>query len=154
MHINSTMFQSIASMALPVFPDAPSFNTYIEMCYRQLGCPPVGCSSAWGVYCDLLALMWQCEGIAALLTAIDDQNIVNDEELQLLPGLQDLHETDGYMGSLANGLGLGKCTMAINKVDSNYLALIRSGISSEDEDEDEHEEDKDEADEEDIENYL
>ena len=98
--------------------------------------------------------MWQCEGIAALLTAIDDQNIVNDEELQLLPGLQDLHETDGYMGSLANGLGLGKCTMAINKVDSNYLALIRSGISSEDEDEDEHEEDKDEADEEDIENYL
>ena len=108
----------------------PSFNTYIEMCYQQLGCPPVGRSSAWCVYCDLLALMRQCEGIAALLTAIDDQNVVNDEELQLLPGLRDLHETDGYMGGLANGLGLGKCTMAINEVDSNYLALIRSGIST------------------------
>ncbi|KAL4078652.1 hypothetical protein V8B97DRAFT_2021040 [Scleroderma yunnanense] len=71
----------------------PSFNAYIEMCYHQLGCPPVGHLSAW-------------TGIAAVLTAMDDHDVADDEELQLLPGLQDLHEMDGYMGGLANGLGL------------------------------------------------
>ena len=92
----------------------PSFNTYIEMCYHQLGCLPVGRSSAWAVYCDLLALMWQCEGVATVLTTIDGHDVVNNEELQLLPGLHDLHETDGYMGGLANGLGFRKCTAVIN----------------------------------------
>lgn len=30
-------------------------------------------------------------------------------ELELIPGLQDLYEVDGYMGGLVNGLGLHKC---------------------------------------------
>ncbi|KAI6005574.1 hypothetical protein EDD15DRAFT_2384304 [Pisolithus albus] len=62
-----------------------SLNNLINSCYDQLGCPPVGRSSVWTVYYE---------------------NMAPDTEVDLLPGLHDLHETDGYLGGVANGLGL------------------------------------------------
>ncbi|KAL4068890.1 hypothetical protein V8B97DRAFT_1970516 [Scleroderma yunnanense] len=56
-----------------------------------LCCLSIGCSTAWTVYHDLLSLVHLCEGIPAILTAIED-----------------LLETEGYMGGVANGLGLHK----------------------------------------------
>ena len=38
---------------------------------------------------------------------IEEHN-VQDDELPLVPGLHDLHEVDGYIGSVAYGLGLRK----------------------------------------------
>ncbi|KAI5981278.1 hypothetical protein EDD15DRAFT_2379814 [Pisolithus albus] len=60
-----------------------SLNNLINLCYDQLGRPPVGCSSMWTVYCE---------------------NMVPDTEVDLLLGLCDLHETDGYLGGVANSL--------------------------------------------------
>lgn len=87
----------------------PSLNSFIEECYLQLGHPPVGWVSAWTVYCSLLDLMQCCEGVPTVLTAAEDYTTVDEEELDLLPGLHDLHETEGYMGGVVNGLGLRKC---------------------------------------------
>jgi len=87
----------------------PSFNLFIEGCYLQLGCPPVGQVFAWTVYCSLLDLMRCCEGMPAVLTAAEDYTTVDEEKLDLLPGLRDLPETEGYMGGVVNGLGLHKC---------------------------------------------
>ncbi|KAL4064830.1 hypothetical protein V8B97DRAFT_2025932 [Scleroderma yunnanense] len=119
---------------------------------HQLGCPSVGHLSAWTVYCDFLALVWQCKSIAAVLTAMDDCDVADDEKLQLLPGLQDLHEIDGYMGSLANGLGLSMYPQVMNIDNKTNVyneidvapELLVTQFSSDDE----------EADEQDVENYL
>ena len=92
----------------------PTLNAFLDRCYHQLGCPPVGRSTVWIIYCNLLNLVRQCEGIPAVLTAIETEEHETVDELQLLPGLQDLHETEGYMGGLANGLGLRKDTRSIS----------------------------------------
>lgn len=84
-----------------------AFGAFIERCYQELGCPSVGCISAWAIYGDLMHLIRQCEGIPMVLNAIEGHNIP-DDELPLMPGLQDLHEIDGYMGGVAYGLGLRK----------------------------------------------
>ena len=93
----------------------PNLSTFIDRCYHQLGCPSVGRRTAWIVYCNLLNLVRLCEAIPAVLEAI---NPVEEHEtvgeLQLLPGLQDLHETEEYMGGIANGLGLRKDTHSIS----------------------------------------
>ena len=68
----------------------------------------------WIIYCNLLDLVRQCEGIPAILIGIEMEEHKTLDELQLLPGLQDLHETEGYMGGLANGLGLHKDTRSIS----------------------------------------
>ena len=68
----------------------------------------------WIIYCNLLDLVRQCEGIPAILTGIEMEEHKTVDELQLLPGLQDLHETEGYMGGLANSLGLRKDTCSIS----------------------------------------
>ncbi|KAL4065801.1 hypothetical protein V8B97DRAFT_2025589 [Scleroderma yunnanense] len=86
----------------------PSLNLFIEECYIQLGHPFVEYASAWTVYCNILDLMQHHEGIPAILTVVKDYITVNEEELVLLPGLHDLHEMEGYMGGVANGLGLHK----------------------------------------------
>ena len=85
----------------------PAFSAFIERCYQQLGCPSVGRISVWAIYCDLVGLIRQCEGISLVLMAMEEHN-VPDDELPLMPGLQDLHEMDGYMGGVAYGLGLRK----------------------------------------------
>jgi len=90
----------------------PAFNAFLERCYHQLHYPTIGCSTVWTVYCDMLSLVRQCEGIPAVLTMIEGHDIA-DEELPLLPGLQDLHEMEGYMGGVANGLGLHKVTHSV-----------------------------------------
>jgi len=85
-----------------------TLSTFLDLCYHQLGCPSVGHSTVWIVYCNLLNLVRQCEGIPAVLTAIETEECKTVDELQLLLGLQDLYETEGYMGGVANGLGLHK----------------------------------------------
>ena len=91
----------------------PTFNAFLERCYDQLHHPTIGRSTVWTVYCDLLSLVCQCEGIPAVVTAIEGHDIA-DEELHLLPGLWDLHEMEGYMGGVANGLGLCKITHSVS----------------------------------------
>ncbi|KIM55944.1 hypothetical protein SCLCIDRAFT_29984 [Scleroderma citrinum Foug A] len=56
----------------------PTLSTFLYRCYHQLGCP-------------------SCKGIPAILTGIETEEHETVDELQLLPGLQDLHETEGYM---------------------------------------------------------
>ena len=85
----------------------PALTTFLEQCYHQLGCPSVGHKSAWMVYCALLDLVRQCDGIPRVLMTIEEHN-VQDDELLLVPGLRDLHEADGYMGGVAYGMGLRK----------------------------------------------
>ncbi|KAI5985226.1 hypothetical protein F5J12DRAFT_907889 [Pisolithus orientalis] len=68
--------------------------------------PSVGRTSTWTVYCNILDLMWHCEGVPAILTAMEDHLDAASEELNLLPGLHALHKVEGYMGGIANGLGL------------------------------------------------
>ncbi|KAI6095605.1 hypothetical protein EDD16DRAFT_1492238 [Pisolithus croceorrhizus] len=84
----------------------PSLNVYMEACYLQLGHPSITCTSAWTVYCAILDMMWQCENVPAILSTTEDHTSVDVKEFDLLPGLHDLHETEGYMGGVANGLGL------------------------------------------------
>jgi len=55
---------------------------------------------------------------------IEEHN-VPDDELLLMPGLCNLHEADGYMGSVAYGLGLHKCP-GINCALSYFKVCIRS----------------------------
>lgn len=105
----------------------PSLNTFIERCYHQLGCPTVGRSSAWPIYCDILGLVRQCEGIPAILMGMSDHNVA-DDELHLLPGLQDLHETDGYMGGIAYGMGLRKFICLIYYTFTDLTSFQRASI--------------------------
>ena len=92
-----------------------TLNKFLVRCYHQLGCPSVRRSTVWIIYCNLLNLVRQCEGIPAVLTAIvETEGHEAVDELQLLPGLQDLHETEGYMGGVANGLGLRKDIRSIS----------------------------------------
>ncbi|KIM50423.1 hypothetical protein SCLCIDRAFT_85256, partial [Scleroderma citrinum Foug A] len=84
----------------------PTLNIFLDRCYHQLGSPSVGRSTVWVIYCNLLNLVQQCECVPAVLMAIGTEQHDTEDELILLPGLQDLHETEGYMGGVANGLGL------------------------------------------------
>ncbi|KAI5982643.1 hypothetical protein EDD15DRAFT_2202662 [Pisolithus albus] len=81
-------------------------NVLIESCYNQLGRPLIRRSSVWIVYCNLLDLVRCHTKVPAILMVLEDEDSVHDTGLDLLPGLCDLHETDGYMGGVANGLGL------------------------------------------------
>ncbi|KAL4067818.1 hypothetical protein J3A83DRAFT_4374151 [Scleroderma citrinum] len=123
----------------------PSLNTFFERCYHQLCCPPIGRSTAWTVYHDLLSLVHLCEGIPAILTAIEGHDTA-DNELHLLPGLRDLHETEGYMGGVANDLGLqAQHIQAMNELSNDEPeidnaidaapSLLVAQFSSDDEDE-------------------
>lgn len=71
-------------------------------------------TSIWSIYCAILDLVQQRQDLVGVLEALDDGNMRkdsdNDSDLQLLPGLQDLYEVEGYMGGLANGQGLRKCS--------------------------------------------
>ncbi|KAI6020377.1 hypothetical protein PISMIDRAFT_104467 [Pisolithus microcarpus 441] len=89
----------------------PALNAFIKACYLQLGSPSVGRTSVWTVYCDILDLMQQSEGMPAILTVTEDHATMDDEELNLLPGLHDLLEMEDYMGGVANGLGLHECLL-------------------------------------------
>ncbi|KAI6010570.1 hypothetical protein BKA83DRAFT_16275 [Pisolithus microcarpus] len=83
-----------------------SLNNLINSCYDQIGRPPVGRSSVWTVYCELLDLVRQHAEVPVILTVLEGEDVAPDTEVDLLPGLRDLHETDGYLGGVANGLGL------------------------------------------------
>ncbi|KAI6102910.1 hypothetical protein F5141DRAFT_1007960, partial [Pisolithus sp. B1] len=85
-----------------------SLNMFIEECYLQLGHPSIGCTSMWNVYHDILNLMQHCTDVPTILVMTKDHVTEDAEEVNLLPSLQDLHETEGYMGSVVNGLGLLK----------------------------------------------
>ncbi|KAI6001834.1 hypothetical protein EDD15DRAFT_2192588 [Pisolithus albus] len=135
----------------------PSLNAFIEACYLQLGRPSVGRTSAWQIYSDILGLMQRCSDVPAILMTIEDRVTEHVEEVNLLPGLNDLHETEGYMGGVANGLGLQAGHLRAmdafgndepdiqNEIDA-APALLVAHFSSEDDD--------DEADEEDVNAYL
>ncbi|KAI6011252.1 hypothetical protein BKA83DRAFT_4502818 [Pisolithus microcarpus] len=84
----------------------PSLNVYMEACYLQLGRPSVTRASVWTIYRAILDMMRQCENVPAILSTTEDHVSVDVEEFDLLPGLRNLHETEGYMGGVANGLGL------------------------------------------------
>ncbi|KAI6021641.1 hypothetical protein BKA83DRAFT_4055186 [Pisolithus microcarpus] len=84
----------------------PSLNVYMEACYLQLGHPSVTHASTWTIYRAILDMMWQCENVPAILSTTEDHVSVDVKEFDLLLGLRNLHETEGYMGGVANGLGL------------------------------------------------
>ena len=35
----------------------PTLELFLNRCYHQLGCPPVGHSTVWIIYCNLLNLV-------------------------------------------------------------------------------------------------
>ncbi|KAI6117927.1 hypothetical protein F5141DRAFT_1211735 [Pisolithus sp. B1] len=118
-----------------------SLNIFIEECYLQLGCPSVGCTSTWNVYCDILDLMQHCMDVPAILATTKDHVTEDAEEVNLLPSLQDLHETEE-----ANYLQVMKAfnhnePNIPNEIDAAPTLLVVH-FSSEDED--------DEADKEDV----
>jgi hypothetical protein len=86
-----------------------SLNTVIELCYDQLGRPPVAWASIWGIYLELLDLIRQYQDMADILNEHENGNAAGiDDDLPLLQGLQDLHERTGYLGGVGNGMGLRK----------------------------------------------
>ncbi|KAF8424001.1 hypothetical protein L210DRAFT_3422234 [Boletus edulis BED1] len=90
----------------PVFDLVPpNLSCFIASCYDELGRPVVERGSIWSIYCALLDLVRLRNGLHPILVAIGDQP-ENDEELSLIPGLEDLHEVEGYLGGVGNGLGL------------------------------------------------
>ncbi|KAG6369125.1 hypothetical protein JVT61DRAFT_1455 [Boletus reticuloceps] len=85
----------------------PALGTFIKQCYVEIGRPPVDRTSVWTVYNMLLHALRQYDRIAIqeVLTANEE---VEDSPLPLTSGLQDLleNEDSGYLGGVANGLGL------------------------------------------------
>ncbi|KAI6137018.1 hypothetical protein F5141DRAFT_1209330 [Pisolithus sp. B1] len=127
-----------------------SLNMFIEECYLQLGRPSIGCTSTWNVYHDILDLMQHCTDVPAILATTEDHVTEDAEEVNLLPGLQDLHEMEGYMGK-ANHLQAMEAFNhdepdILNEIDAAPTLLVVH-FSSEDEDD---EADEDEADKEDV----
>ncbi|KIK91878.1 hypothetical protein PAXRUDRAFT_13542 [Paxillus rubicundulus Ve08.2h10] len=66
-----------------------SLGMFIELCYDQLGRPSVNRHSVWTIYLDLLGLLRRCAEISPILKAADP-HVTIDDELPLLPGLQEL----------------------------------------------------------------
>ncbi|KAI5981029.1 hypothetical protein EDC04DRAFT_2617703 [Pisolithus marmoratus] len=120
----------------------PSLNVFIEECYVQLGHPSVGCTSTWNVYCDILNLMQCCTDVPAILMMMEGHVIEDIKEVNLLPGLQDLHETEGYMGSIAMEVLNCDEPDIPNEINTAPTLLV-AHFSSEDEDEEADEEDVD-----------
>lgn len=56
----------------------------------------------------MLDRVWECENLAALLEQLDGWDSQDDAKLCLMENLKDLYENDGYMGGVANGMGLRK----------------------------------------------
>jgi len=90
----------------------PRLNAFISSCYNELGRPVVERCSIWSLYRALFKDFVQlCKGLQADLDALEDSpQDAGDTDLPLLPGLQDLLETEGYMGGVGNGLGLRRCS--------------------------------------------
>ncbi|KIK73658.1 hypothetical protein PAXRUDRAFT_177824, partial [Paxillus rubicundulus Ve08.2h10] len=85
---------------------SPPLSAFLELCYNELGCPPVEREMIWTIYCSTLELIRQCEEVPAILMAIDANNTVENGEMALLEGLRNLPETDYYIGGVGNGMGL------------------------------------------------
>ncbi|KAH0826501.1 hypothetical protein J3R83DRAFT_5506 [Lanmaoa asiatica] len=90
----------------PVFDMLPGpLGNFIELCYNELGRPPVERGSVWPIYLQIFARLQLYEEIAAVLHAVDNDEDDVDINVPLIEGLQDLHEKSGYLGGLANGMG-------------------------------------------------
>jgi len=90
-----------------------------------LGQPVVERDSIWSIYCALLGLVKQYEGIQSVLDTLQDlpdhPEDDLDGELSLILGLADLREVEGYMGGVGNGLGLRKCYCQPSDLFSHYF---------------------------------
>jgi len=81
----------------------PRLNAFISLCYNELGR-----SIYRALFKDFMQL---CKGLKADLDALEDSpQDASDTDPPLLPGLQDLLKTKGYMGGVGNGLGLHRCS--------------------------------------------
>jgi hypothetical protein len=117
-------------------PDHQVFNLislqlaiFIEQCYNNLGCPAVEQTTIWGIYLNLLKLLQQCADLLPVLVAMDPDT-EQDNDMPLLAGLQDLPESDYYMGGVGNGTGLRKsltCMIFIHDV-FRYLIIRRTSM--------------------------
>jgi hypothetical protein len=112
----------------PVFDLVPApLGNFINCCYDELGRPPVKRASIWHIYLQLLDLMRQCQGVGEVL---QETNIgTAGDDLPLIQGLQDLLEELGYLGGVANGMGLRKYTFMAWEL-HHMLILIRRGTSA------------------------
>ncbi|KIK77550.1 hypothetical protein PAXRUDRAFT_17426 [Paxillus rubicundulus Ve08.2h10] len=131
---------------------SPPLSACLELCYNELGCPPVEHEMIWTIYHSTLELIQQCEEVSVILVAIDANDTVENGEMDLLEGLHNLPETDYYMGSVGNGTGLQpEHLMALDAfeadephVDGNYNEIDTEPLffaefsDAEDDEHDEH----------------
>ncbi|KIK77025.1 hypothetical protein PAXRUDRAFT_168071 [Paxillus rubicundulus Ve08.2h10] len=92
---------------------SPPLSAFLELCYNELGRPPVERETIWMIYHSTLELIRQCEEVSAILVAIDANDTVENGEMPLLEGLHNLPETDYYMGGVGNGMGLRELSVCI-----------------------------------------
>ncbi|KIJ06201.1 hypothetical protein PAXINDRAFT_92365 [Paxillus involutus ATCC 200175] len=110
----------------PVFDLVPGpLNVFLRECYNELGCPVVDRSSVWTVYRQLHAVIQYHAETPPILASINTE--MEDDELALLEGLQDLpfleSETHYYMGGVGGGLGLGKYFIVLHPP---FILLVAS----------------------------
>ena len=87
----------------------PALGAVIDECYTRIGSPPVTWDSVWMVYSTLLHTLQLHNHVQTVLSNVNEP-LEEDNEIQLLPGLQELEENnEGYMGGVANGLGFREC---------------------------------------------
>ena len=87
----------------------PELDTFINVCYVELGHLVIERGSIWLIYCSVLDHIQERKNLVALLEQLDGSDLQDDAELHLMENLEDLHENNhGYMGGVANGMGLRK----------------------------------------------
>lgn len=103
---------------------------FIQKCYNDLGNPTVERTTIWCIYLDLLELLQQCADLPPVLVAMDPDAEQNNDSIPLLGGLQDLLESDYYMGGVGNGTGLRKSLAWMVFIHNILICLIRKRTSA------------------------
>ncbi|KAF8835867.1 hypothetical protein BDN67DRAFT_992298 [Paxillus ammoniavirescens] len=119
---------------------SPPLSAFLELCYNELGRPPVERETIWMIYRSTLELIRQCEEMPVILMAIDANDTVENGEMALLEGLRNLPEMDYYMGGVSNGMGLSDEPHVdgnYNEIDAEPL-LFAEFSDTEDDEHDKH----------------
>lgn len=61
--------------------------------------------SIWTVYLQLHELLQHQQEVPRILETLDAHTDMSDVNVHLIEGLRNLHEQDGYLGGVANGMG-------------------------------------------------
>ena len=86
---------------LPVFQLVPPlFEKHVNMLYTSLGKPAVCFQTFWNVYSQLLTAFRALPQTVPLAEALENTDQDVEEEVPLIPGLQDLRYGDGAVGEL------------------------------------------------------